>query len=62
MAEMRRLLMPGKPRNGTVWNSGCRTQGTKIVRGRDVAMSRFRASDESHRPRCSLVSKCSTTV
>jgi hypothetical protein len=22
MAEMRRLLMPGKPRNGTVWNSG----------------------------------------
>ena len=34
MAEMRRLLMPGNPRNGTVWNSGCRTRGTKIVRGK----------------------------
>jgi hypothetical protein len=34
MAEMRRLLTPGKPRNGTVWNSGWRTQGTKIVRGK----------------------------
>ena len=61
MAEMRRLLMPGKPRNGTVWKWVQDPRDENRQR-KDVAMSRFRASDESHRPRCSLVSKCSTTV
>jgi hypothetical protein len=34
MAEVKRLLMPGNPRNGIVWNSGRKTQGTKIVSGK----------------------------
>jgi hypothetical protein len=29
MPAMIRLLMPGKPRSGIVWKSGCRTRGNE---------------------------------